>query len=235
MLLIAKQFGFEGKGESAFDAYGNSSSVWIDQPRILSVTSYGSVSFSAALGEAKFGKSPSSVEEALALADKIVVDYDLSTASVGEKEATLVWVPGEGTRKEVTSWKKASFVEIAWEGKLGDYPLYQNGHQGKPLFIRLGKDGSLVHLEYLATEIEESADYALKSPREVGEALGAGMGELVLVEGPVSSVKVSRASFAYLQESGSAYLQPIFVFEGSTNLGKEAVIFLPALAGKHLQ
>jgi len=235
--LIAQRFGFKGKGEKAFDAFGNEACVWADPPQILSITPYGRLSFSASTGAVRIEKAPKNVTEAAALAESLINKYSLSAVNLGAKKVVLIQVPGEGTGWEVSDWEKATYIEVGWSGEVGSYQLFHDGYGESYLFIRLAKDGSLLQLEFLTTEVEESENYLLKSVKEIKNALAAGEGKLVYVEGNTQpkSIFLTGAKLALFQESNKEYLQPIFVFEGKSGDGKAFVLFLPAVSSKWMK
>lgn len=188
-----------------------------------------------------------SLEEAAEVARQFLEKNNFGTDLLVVNEATRSYLKpqkGEPPLIETSDKVEARAVLVEFQMSVGNYPVYTPLSRIYAAQFIVGPGGEIVSLKMRNFGKVGSVlgNYALKSKKEVEEALSAGEGKLVFTSeipfGDLKEFSSTRVYLAYLQ-SEAATLQPIYVLQGKGLVGEkrmeEIVLYLPAIAKKYLQ
>jgi hypothetical protein len=146
----------------------------------------------------------------------------------------------------VETFKKAGFVQISFDRKIGDLFVFEKSPQSSAATVILNKKGQVSKMFYTGFKIASQAEYPIKNRNEAAEAIKSD-GFLVDInrelEEPIDpqqfdELVIEDYFLAYLQEDVTNVVQPIYVLRGRGLVGDyvtDVVIYVPALEGLWLK
>jgi len=147
----------------------------------------------------------------------------------------------------------ADLYEIVFSPSVDSYPLIGFGPVSKLALAQTTKEGQLVRLEYFLHQVdkEKVGTYPLKSGQTVLAEIQEGKGRLFSLktkagietnldpQNSIKSLDLTSVELAYFESiEKQEYLQPIFLFKGTSLLADDEVLevslYLPAISSEWL-
>jgi len=242
IIELGARFGFSVQPEKMLDGRGFSIYLWSEENKSLLIT--------AETGEINFSNTKRTVnnhvrvQEALSIAEEFLKGKRLFHSDLKTSLDSLRFYGLDGSKDPaiVKNYSENELIEVPFERMVDSFPVYHPQGSKKQISVTINIDTTVTKLEYRYSPLlQNGKSYSLLTFDEIKTKLLQGNGKYVkigseelleLTAPPTNPISLTSFELAYLDDEVGLYIQPIFVFRGTTNVSgsqQDVILYLPAI------